>query len=91
MRYLHHPLRGDESAPLVRPALDLLPEIQRTGDIFFPRGWANVTLGGYQSAAVAADVRRFIDTLPVGYPPQLRSIVLVAADPLYRAAALSGS
>ena len=54
VRYLHHPLRAVSSAPLVRPALDLLWEIQRTGDIFFPKRWADATLSGYQSAETAA-------------------------------------
>jgi aminopeptidase N len=87
-RYLHHPLRAGTSAPLVRPALDLLWEIQRTGDIFFPKRWADATLSGYQSAETAAEVRTFIAALPADYPPRLRWVVLASADPLFRAAAL---
>ena len=43
VRYLHHPLRAATSAALVRPALDLTLEIKRTGDIFFPKRWADAT------------------------------------------------
>jgi aminopeptidase N len=72
----------------VIPALQLVHEIQRTGDIFFPKRWADATLGGYQSADVAADVRAFIDGLPADYPPRLRWVLLASADPLFRAARL---
>jgi aminopeptidase N len=86
VRYLHHPLRAGTSRILVRPALDLLIEIQRTGDIFFPRRWADATLWGYQSVRTAADVRAFIDELPPNYPARLRLVLLASADPLFRAA-----
>ena len=39
-------------------------EIQQTGDIFFPKRWADATLSGYQSPQTAADVRQFIEELP---------------------------
>jgi predicted Zn-dependent protease len=51
--YLHHPLRASSSEKFVQPSLDLLWEIQKTGDIFFPKRWLDATLGGYQSQAVA--------------------------------------
>ena len=85
-RYLHHPLRAAESKLHVIPALQLVHEIQRTGDIFFPKRWADATLSGYQSPEVAADVRQFIDALPADYPPRLRWVLLSSADPLFRAA-----
>lgn len=34
--YLHHPLRAETSAKYLPKSLDLVEEIQRTGDIFFP-------------------------------------------------------
>ena len=85
-RYLHHPLRAAGSRKHVRPALDLVREIQRTGDIFFPKRWADASLNGYQSVQTAADIRSFIDTLPADYPPRLRWVLLASADPLFRAA-----
>ena len=88
VRYLHHPLRAASSRKHVRPALELVREIQRTGDIFFPKRWADATLSGYQSVQTAADVRAFINGLPGDYPPRLRWVLLSSADPLFRAAKL---
>ena len=87
-RYLHHPLRAAASKKLVRPALELVREIQQTGDIFFPKRWADATLSGYQSSQTAADVRAFIEALPPDYPPRLRWVLLSSADQLFRAAKL---
>jgi aminopeptidase N len=64
----------------------LLLEIRNTGDIFFPKRWADATLGGHQSAATAADVRAFINGLPSDYPQRLRWVLEASADPLFRAA-----
>ena len=86
MRYLHHPLRAASSKKMVIDALMLVREIQRTGDIFFPKRWVDATLWGYQSPQTAADVRRFIDELPADYPPRLRWVLLASADSLFRAA-----
>ncbi len=88
MRYLHHPLRAGASRPFVVPALALVREIQQTGDIFFPKRWADATLSGYQSVQTAADVRTFIDDLPADYPERLRWVLISSADPLFRAAKL---
>ncbi|MEO8483230.1 MAG: M1 family aminopeptidase [Acidobacteriota bacterium] len=87
-RYLHHPLRAQSSASLVRPALDLLWDLQRTGDIFFPKRWADATLAGYQGPAIADEVHAFINSLPPNYPPRLRWVLLASADPLFRSAAI---
>ena len=87
-RYLHHPLRASASKRLVLDALDLVREIQQTGDIFFPKRWADATLSGYQSPQTAAEVRQFIDALPADYPLRLRWVLLSAADGLFRAAKL---
>ena len=84
--YLHHPLRAEHSRRFIRPALDLLAEVQRTGDIFFPAGWLDATLGGHGSAAASGAVRRFLDGLDPGYPPRLRAKILQSADLLFRAA-----
>jgi aminopeptidase N len=84
--YLHHPLRAAQSAQYLRPSLDLLWEIQKTGDIFFPKRWMDATLGGYASGDAAGDVRRFLATLPATYPARLRNIILSSADELFRAA-----
>jgi aminopeptidase N len=86
LRYLHHPLRSGASERHIQPALEQLQEIQRTGDIFFPKRWMDATLGGYQTASAAATVRAFVDRLPPAYPERLRRIILSSADDLFRAA-----
>ena len=87
--YLHHPLRAASSEKYVRPSLDLLWDIQKTGDIFFPKRWLDATLGGHQSATVADAVRDFLNHLPANYPERLRHITLQSADELYRAAEIT--
>jgi aminopeptidase N len=79
-------LRAASSEKYVQPSLDLLWDIQKTGDIFFPKRWLDATLGGHQSAAVANTVRDFLKNLPAHYPERLRDITLQSADELYRAA-----
>ena len=83
--YLNHPLRGAQSEKYVRPALDLLTEIQRTGDIFFPKNWMDATLGGHNTRAAADTVRAFLAEHQ-DYPVRLRRIILQSADNLFRAA-----
>lgn len=85
--YLHHPLRAHASKAYVRASLELMEELQRTGDIFFPKGWMDGTLGGHASSDVAKTVREFLDARP-DYPHRLRGKILQAADGLFRAAAI---
>ena len=82
--YLHHPLRQATSEKYLPASLELLQEIQLTGDIFFPYSWLQATLGAYQSPAAAATVRAFLAAHP-DYNPQLRAKLLQAADDLFRA------
>ncbi|MDO7849382.1 M1 family aminopeptidase [Hymenobacter sp. M29] len=86
--YLHHPLRQATSEKYLLASLDLLEEIQLTGDIFFPYSWLQATLGSYQSATAAATVRAFLAAHP-SYNPQLRAKLLQAADDLFRAEKLA--
>jgi aminopeptidase N len=86
LTYLHHPLRASASAQYVKPSLDLLWEIQKTGDIFFPKRWMDATLSGHRSPAVAATVRAFLSSTEANYPQRLKNIVLQSADELFRAA-----
>jgi aminopeptidase N len=82
--YLHHPLRAQSSEKFIRPSLELLEEIQATGDIFFPRRWVGATLSGHQSPAAAATVRQFLAGRP-DYPYRLRNKILMGSDLLFRA------
>ena len=83
--HLHHPLRAEASEAYIRPSLELLEEIQRTGDIFFPQRWLGATLGGQNSSRAAAIVREFVEDRP-DLPPRLMGKLLQAADPLFQAA-----
>jgi aminopeptidase N len=82
--YLHHPLRQATSEKYLPASLDLLEEIQLTGDIFFPYSWLQGTLGSYQTASAASTVRTFLQAHP-SYNPKLRAKLLQAADELFRA------
>ncbi len=88
MAAIHHPSRADVSLPLVRPSLDLVEEIQQTGDIFFPLRWLSATLGGHQSPEAAAIVQQYLNER-ADLPAHMRAKVLQAADDLFRSAALS--
>jgi aminopeptidase N len=85
LHYLNHPLRDQHALRFVTPSLELLPEIQRTGDIFFPQRWMESALGGHRSPAAAQAVRDFLARHP-DLPERLRWTVLSSADELFRAA-----
>jgi aminopeptidase N len=85
MGYLQHPLRRAHGATLVRPALELMEEIQVTGDIFFPTRWAATTLGSHNEPEVVETVTAYLDAHPE-LPPRLRGKVLQPADGVRRAA-----
>jgi len=88
LAYLNHPLRAAHARRFLRPALELLREIQQTGDIFFPTRWMEATLSGHASPEAAGVVRDFLAG-ELQYPERLRWTVLAAADDLFRASAIS--
>ena len=67
---LNHPLRSKEAIKYIRPALEAVQEVQRTGDIFFPRLWAQSLLSGHTSQEAADEVNRFFADHP-DYPIKL--------------------
>src|SRR5690606_23795815 len=84
LQYLHHPLRVKTSEKYLKQSLDLLEEIQKTGDIFFPAGWLSASLGSYQSKSA----KTVVDTLlreHENFNAQLRAKILQASDNLFRA------
>jgi aminopeptidase N len=85
LSYLHHPLRAESSLHYIPSSLAMLEDIQRTGDIFFPKRWTDATLSGHSSVSAARMVRTFLAGLPPDYPDRLRRIVLSSADDLFRA------
>jgi aminopeptidase N len=86
--YLHHPLRAGASRKYIPISLEMLREIQRTGDLFFPKRWADATLGGHSSPEAAGMVKQFLAALPADYPDRLRRVVLSSADDLFRASGM---
>lgn len=77
--YLHHPLRGGHGERFIRPSLELLEEIQRTGDIFFPAGWVSASLSSHPTTTALAVTRTFLEARP-DLAPRLREKVLQAVD-----------
>jgi aminopeptidase N len=88
LTYMSHPLREAHARGFVRPGLELLQVIQRTGDIFFPIRWMDALLYGHRSPEIASEVRTFLEQRP-DYPQRLRWTVLSSADEMLRAAALA--
>ena len=84
LQNLHHPLRSEVSEHYILPSLELLQEIQTTGDIFFPKNWLDATLENYNSSSAADTVSAFLQERP-DYNEQLRMKILQSADMMTRA------
>lgn len=84
LSYLHHPLRTASSEKYLPATLDLLEDIQRTGDVFFPQSWLQTSLAWYRTRTAANIVRRFLQQHP-DYNPKLKAKILQSADYLFRA------
>lgn len=87
LSYLHHPLRAKSAIPYLRPSLDMLQEIQLTGDIFFPTRWTHTTFAGHHSREASEIVHKFLKDTPE-YPYYLKNKILQATDMLDRAVRL---
>lgn len=83
MNNLNHPLHQKESLQYLRTSLDLLDEIQKTGDIFFPKRWLSSTVGNYTSLEAYEILQAYLDANPK-LKPSLKSKVLQASDDLRR-------
>jgi aminopeptidase N len=90
LSYLHHPLRGESSISYLRPSLELLQEVQLTGDIFFPQRWLHNTFDGHSSTQALEIADDFLKNHPE-YPPYLKNKILQATDGLKRAVLLNES
>ncbi|WDF77196.1 M1 family aminopeptidase [Mucilaginibacter sp. KACC 22773] len=84
LTYLNHPLRQDTSIKYLPKSLELVEEIQRTGDVFFPQSWLGAVFGRYQSEAAYQTVASFLKQRP-NYNSKLKDKILQATDNLYRA------
>ncbi|MGU3374817.1 M1 family aminopeptidase [Chryseobacterium sp. M5A1_1a] len=85
--YLHHPLRQQTSIHYLPKALEVLQEIQKTGDIFFPDNWLRSTFGSYQNPKALEVVNQFLLKNP-DYNTILKNKILQATDNLRRAEVL---
>lgn len=61
---LNDPTREPQSNSYLRPGLDALEDVQRTGDIFFPGDWLSALLSGHRSAEAKAVVSTWIAAHP---------------------------
>jgi aminopeptidase N len=75
LAYLNHPLRESYAVKYIRPALEALEEVQRTGDIFFPKKWANALLKNHHSDEARHEVEAFFDAYP-HYPVLLKNKIM---------------
>ena len=83
LSYLNHPAYQPLSQSYIRPGLDELLEVQRTGDIFFPRNWVGSLLGNYRNEESRLEVEKFLEENP-DYKPLLKNKILQAASSMYR-------
>jgi aminopeptidase N len=90
LTYLHHPLRAQSALKYLRPSLDLLQEIQLTGDIFFPTRWLHNTFAGHSSPEAAEIAQTFLKEHP-DYPYFLKNKILQATDLLDRSVKFSAT
>lgn len=81
---VNHPLRQESAQKYIRFSLDLVDEIQRTGDIFFPKDWLDNTVGNYSSKYAFDEVQRFLKENP-NFSPILKRKLFQSTDLLYKA------
>jgi aminopeptidase N len=82
--YLNHPLRQESTQKHLRLYLDLIEEIQTTGDLFFPKRWLTASVGRYSSPFAYQVVETFLKENPE-FSPILKRKLLQATDGLDRA------
>ncbi|MAE82619.1 MAG: peptidase M1 [Flammeovirgaceae bacterium] len=81
--FIHHPLNQENSIKHLKTSLDLLQEIQLTGDIFFPKRWLVATIGQYHSQKAYEILNTFHKENPE-YNQVLKNKLMQASDDLIR-------
>ncbi len=84
LSYIHHPINREYSTKYLTESLELLEEIQQTGDIFFPKNWLSVTFSSHYSKEAIYAVEEFLK-MHKNYPEKLRLKILQSTDMCYRA------
>ena len=69
---IHHPLRQQSGQKHLKACLEILEEVQLTGDIFFPKGWLSSSIGRYHSKEAYEIVQIFLKENP-NYNPILKT------------------
>ena len=90
IHYLHHPIHPQRGLSYIAPSLELLEEIQRTGDIFFPARWIKATFWSHNEQEEGEIVIQCLKEHP-NYPDHLRNKILQAVDNTKRKAKLQQS
>ena len=70
LRLLNDRTREQQANSYLRPGLDALTDVQRTGDIFFPGYWLAALFSGHHSSEARRIVETFINEHP-DYPEKL--------------------
>jgi aminopeptidase N len=83
-RNIFHPLRQESSKKYLSQTLNLIEEIQRTGDIFFPKAWIGSSIGRFSSAYAFNQLQVFLKENP-NFSPILKRKLMQATDGLCRA------
>lgn len=80
---INHPLHANFALQNLRGSLDLLDEIQKTGDIFFPKRWLSSTIGNHTSNEAYEIMQEYLkDNAELN--PSLKNKLWQAADDLRR-------
>ena len=90
LKLLNHPLREREALTLLPESLRLLPEVKRSGDIFFPAAWLEAVLSGHGSPESAVIARDFLAVEGPRLDPRLKALCEARFDFLFAAARQRG-
>ncbi len=80
---IHHPLRQSDAIEDLPMCLNLLEEIQLTGDIFFPKNWLANSVGNYNSKKAQDIVETYLSTHK-NINKTLKNKLLQVVDDMYR-------
>ncbi|AZQ65216.1 hypothetical protein EI427_23670 [Flammeovirga pectinis] len=80
--YLNHPLQASTSIKYLEATLNLLPEIQKTGDIFFPFGYLKNSIGKRTEKSVIKKVHQYLKHNNLD--DKLEAKILQNLDPVIR-------
>lgn len=84
LSYLHHPYREEAMIAYLPSAMEILPELQKTNGIFFPKRWLDRVLAGYNSSNAVDLVQTYLQENKA-LDPYLRLKVLQSSDLMMRA------